>query len=223
MVICFYTFVSNKQPWRYEFLERSLPLFLASDFPPNTHIIISDDCSTDSRVKPMLCAIKTPKNCRVEFIFRKANQGCDSQMVKTMRYGFAQTSEQCIVTADSDVLYHPLWMRKLIEAHESVKHERVAMVTCFDTKSHPVIGSYNDLVNEKKHCGGFCAFINREIFFNPSMKTESWDWQYSAIAQRLGYHFFCTKRSWVEHMGKGKSGNGKSWDTAKNFVGLDNV
>lgn len=222
MVISMYSYVSNKQPWRFEFFEKSIASLLKTDFPKDTHIILSDDASTDPRVKQILCDIKSPKNCRFEFIFRKTNLTCDPNMCKTMRYAFTQTNGQYVVSADTDVLYHPLWLRKLIEAKESIGGNiKIAMVTCFDTKSHPIIGTHNKYVKEKKHCGGFCAFINREIFCSKGMQTEVWDWSYSSIAQRLGYKFFCTNKSWVQHQGKGKSAGGKSWDTAHNFVGLD--
>jgi glycosyltransferase involved in cell wall biosynthesis len=214
--------VSNKQPWRWEFFEKSMPTFLATDFPPDTSIVIADDCSTDPRVKEYLRGIKTPANCRIEFIFRKTNQTCDVNMRKTLTYGFSLTRDRYVITADSDALYNRLWIRKLIEARDSVnKPDHVAMITCFDTKSHKIIGDYNDLLVEKKDVGGFCALVNRDIFFNPSMKTECWDWQVCGIAKRLGYKFLCTKQSYVDHLGKGKSGEGKAWDTAKNFVGLD--
>lgn len=224
MVICYYTYVSNKQPWRFEFLERSLPTFLATDFPPNTHIIIADDCSSDERVKPMLCSIKTPKNCKVEFIFRKTNLTCDPQMTKTMRFGFSQTNDQYLVTCDADVIYNPAWIRKLIEAKESIGGNiKIAMVTCFDTKSHKKIGDFNDLLIEKKDLGGFCAFVNRDLICNKHLAIPAWDWSCCELAKASGYRFFCTRKSWVDHLGRGKSGHGKSWDVASNFVGMDYV
>ena len=225
MYIAMYTYVQDSPGWafRYNFLERSLETFLKTDFPENTHIVISDDNSKDKRVKKLLCGIQEPKNTTIEFIFRDQRAGCDRNMVSTMRHCFSKTNDRFIITCDSDVLYNPQWVRKLIESKESMpKDAKIGMLTCFDTKSHKVIRSINDFVNEKKTVGGFCAFVNRDILMDPKLNLETWDWSFCAISKDKGYKFYCTKLSYVEHMGKGKSGEGKSWDVARNFVGLEN-
>ena len=222
MYICLYTFVAagDAQDFRYRFMEKSIPSFLKSDFPPNTKIVISDDCSKDSRVRELLSKIEQPKNAEIEFIFRETRLGCDRNMVSTMRHALKQTKDQFIITADSDVLYNPQWINKLIEAKESVpKDIRLGMLTCFETKSHKVIGDFNELLYDKKTVGGFCAFVNRDLVMHERLNIEAWDHSVNSIGRDKGYKFLCTKVSYVQHMGKGKSGNGLSWDTGRNFVG----
>jgi len=227
MWISMTVFVGRDQPDRAKWFERSIESFLSTDFPHDTHVLISDDCSDHPIVDPILKQVEREKvpNLEVLVMHRYPKMTCDPNMIDTMRRCLAYSmNHKWVVTTDSDVLYNPRWLKKLVEAHSSMDpavRDKMALLTCFNAVSisdHKVIGKVNDLVIEKNHCGGFCSIVPRRCLEHPQLQVAGWDWSLTDIARREKWRYFCTSKSWVQHLGPGKSG---TYDKAEDFVGED--
>jgi GT2 family glycosyltransferase len=207
---------------RFEYLERSLQSLWKTDFPPDTHLVISDDNSTDIRVIELLASLAPPKNVDLDIIYNLVNVRCDANMVRTIKYCFSRSNDPYVITIDSDVLFNPQWLNKLLEGLDMVKDIKVAGLSVFNTVFyHPIMSEYNDFLYEKSNLGGFCAALNRDIFMRQDLRVDQWDWSYVELANKEGYRWFCTRPSYVQHFGAhGKSSSLDGYyDTADDFVG----
>lgn len=196
---------------------------LASSFLPDTKLVISEDCSSDSRIKPFLIEVaKTPiPNLSMELSFREVRVGCNPNMVSTIKYCFIKSEEQFIISIDSDTLYNPQWMVKMIEAKDSVKNDKIGMLTVYDSTWHGIDKSYNDFLKTKHDLGGFACLLNKNLFMLPDLKVEAWDWSFGDICKKNNHLLLCTLKSYVQHIGKsGEHSDGSdNSDHANNFVG----
>jgi len=218
-------FVGRDQQNRAEWFERSIESFLNTDFPYDTNVLISDDASDHPIVDPILRQLEREKvpNLNIMVCRRYPKLTCDPNMIDTMKRCLTYSmNHKWVVTTDSDVLYNPQWLKRLLEAHSSLDpsmRDKLAMMTCFNAKSisdHKVIGVINDKVVEKNHCGGFCAIVPRRVLEHKRLSVAGWDWSVADLAKAEGWRFFCTSKSWVQHLGPGKSG---TFDQAEDFVG----
>ena len=206
---------------RFEVLQLSIHSLLRSSFPEGTHLLISDDCSSDKKAVEFLKIMSSVKinNLTIETIFREKRLGCDSNMVETIKSCFIKSNDPFVVTIDSDAIYNPQWLNKLIEAKNTVT-DKIGMLTIYDSNWHGSRGSYNDILNKKDDVGGFACMLNRDIFMSPEIKVTSWDWSYVNLCKKLNYLILSTKVSYAQHIGKsGEHSDGSSnWDHAENFV-----
>lgn len=206
---------------RFDVCETSINSLMKSDFPEDTHLIIADDCSSDNRVKMLLYAIsnKFHKNLTIKIIFRTQRFGCDRNMISTIKAAFEKSSDEYVVTIDSDAIYNPKWLKKLIEAKDSVSG-KIGMLSAYDSIWHKPKAPYNDLLNVKADVGGFACMVNRDLIMSPELKTESWDWSYIELCRKHDYLILGTKVSYVQHIGKhGAHSDGSDvYDHSETFV-----
>lgn len=206
---------------RFDIFQESIISLLKCLFPEGTRLFIADDCSSDSRVKQLLYSISRTKrdNLIVDVMFRSKNTGCDPNMVDTIKTVFLKSGEQFVVTLDSDAIYNPQWLFKMIEARDSVK-DKIGMLSVYDSNFHVIDKPYNDLLNRKKDVGGFACMLNRDIFLSPDLRVFAWDWWYVDQCKKRDYAILCTKVSYAQHIGKhGTHLDGTDkWDQAPNFV-----
>ena len=206
---------------RFEFLKKSLETFFASDFPDNTVVHLLDDCSQSQEAVDYIMGLKAPEHVDLHIHRHEQNMGCDPTMVENIRRCFNERGDEFVLTADSDVIYHPGWIFKLLAALSELllMDKKIGMLSCFDTNNHPFKKTINNHIIEKHSLGGFCALLNRHLFLEKGLQTETWDWKFVDLCRDNGYGMYCTEPSWVQHMGCGKSAFGKSYDIAHNFVG----
>jgi glycosyltransferase involved in cell wall biosynthesis len=204
---------------RKEVLEKSLESLIKTDFPENSNLIISDDKSSPDVIDYISSMFKNPiKNLSIKLIFNNINVGCDRNMIRVIRDCFFESNDQFVITIDSDAIYNPKWIYKLLEAKESIKGP-IGMLGVFNTSSHGPGEFYNDYVVKKKSMGGFVVMLNKDLFFSKSLNTLSWDWSYVDICKNSSYGIFCTKNSYADHIGHiGVHSNGSNIDRASNFI-----
>ncbi len=208
---------------RPEYLKQTLDSLLKCNFPLDTHLVISDDHSTDPDTINMLNSIHSTNNLDIQILRRPHTLRCDRNMVETMKYCFSKTDDKYLITIDSDVIFNKEWMNKLLQGYCSIPiNIPIAGVTAFNvTETHPILNpNFNDLLFEKVNIGGFCAMINRDLLLD-NLRVDQWDWAYVDKAQSKGYRFFSLNKSYVQHIGQhGKSVGGNGYyDRALDFVG----
>ena len=158
-------------------------------------------------------------NLHVITRFRDQKLGCDKSMVENIRYCMKNTDDEYIITIDSDAIYNPGWIDKLI----SLKHElnQIGAITVFNTKIHPFIHHIDSDLGIKANIGGFASLINRKIF-EDEIRIEAWDYSMGDYCRKYGLNLYCTIKSYVEHIGDvgfHSDGRRRFGDKALNFVG----
>jgi len=206
---------------RLDILKTSLESLLKSDFPPDSHLIVSDDGSSKD-VKDYITESfeRTIPNLTVKIFLNKINVGCDLNMFRVIRECLFDTKDKYIVTIDSDAIYNPKWIRKLIEAKSQITDGiEIGMLGVFNTPNHPTIKDYNDSIVIKKSMGGFTVMLNRDIFLYRTLSAISWDWSYVGLCNKFKCGIFCTKKSYADHIGTvGFHTTSTSFDRAKDFI-----
>ena len=208
---------------RFDILQRSIKSLFMSLFLPDTKLVIADDCSSDVRVKTFLSDIvkSTISNLSIELILREKRLGCNQNMISTIKYCFEKSKEQFVISIDSDTVYNSQWMIKMIEAKDSVKNDKIGMLTIYDSTWHGTEKQYNNFLKTKHDLGGFSCLLNKDLFMLPQLKIEAWDWSYVNLCKSNNYLMLCTLNSYVQHIGKsGEHSDGSDgWDHAANFIG----
>jgi glycosyltransferase involved in cell wall biosynthesis len=217
-VLSLTTFVKYGDDRRLGYAQESIATFLQTEWPKDTLVLVADDASTDPRVDAVLSKLEDVSNPSMMVYRYDVNVGCDHNMIRNMHKAFSLASEDYIVTCDSDVIYTPIWLKRLVDAREELQSKRPGMVSVFNTLSHPGIETEGEYVR-KLSLGGFCATVERDLFYDPQMATETWDWKYVDVCRKHNRPFYSTEKSYVQHMGAGKSAHGLSWDTGIYFVG----
>lgn len=204
---------------RLNILTLSLESLVQCEFPPDSHLIVSDDCSSPDVQKFIKDTFSKPiKNLDVKLIFNKINVGCDRNMVRVIRECFLKSNDKFVISIDSDAIYNPRWIHKLLSAKEQIK-ENIGMLGVFNTTNHSVVGDYNEDILIKESLGGFAVLLNKDVFLHPSLNFQSWDWSYVMLCGRLKYRIFCTKKSYAEHIGViGTHSEHGGGDQATNFI-----
>ena len=205
---------------RMQFLQPSLDSLLVSEFPPGSHLIVSDDCSSPDIQEYIRSRFNEPvKNLNVKLIMNKVNIGCDVNVVRAIREAFFSGGEQFVIVTDSDAIYNPKWILKLLEAKSQISEE-IGMIGVFNTQEHKQIEEYNENLIVKSSLGGLAVMLNRDVFMNQALMFRAWDWSYSYLCGRMKKRIFCTRNSYVEHIGDlgTHSTDGYSSSKAINFV-----
>lgn len=198
----------NKTNWLYSYKIRP-------------ELIISDDNSTLPEVINVINSAKYDLTAiDLAKIFNKENVGPNRHFINLMtHWGFGDYN----ILLNADMIFNPEWFQKFMEAKDSIQ-EKIGMLTVFNCqKTHPFIGEYNDLVGLKDTMGACCTMFHKDIINHPRMQNfdNHIDWIASEVCNELCLKKFCTKLSWVEHIGHdgiNKHGDG-SIDKATDFQG----
>jgi hypothetical protein len=142
-------------------------------------------------------------------------------MCQAINKTFEVSKEPFVITIDSDVLYNRNWLDFMKKAYEEmVKNEKIASISAYDSKVHPVIGQYNEWLNIKSSIGGLCALL-RQSAFKLFSNQYSWDWEFVRACQAKEYLLLCSKVGLIQHIGKFgvHSTDGDMYDFSDTFVG----
>lgn len=208
---------------RSDVLEQSLNSLSNSVVNEKSNLYISDDNSTDQKVKDIVNGFieKTKDKFSVNFQSNQSNLGCDPNMCKIINYAFDTSNSPFVITIDSDVLYNKNWMSFMERAyHEMVKNPNIAAISAYDSRVHQSITSYNNWLNIKVSIGGLCAILRKDIF--KSLPTQvSWDWEFVKLCKERGKFLLCSNVSLIQHIGRfgAHSLDGNMYDYSDTFVG----
>ena len=213
---------------RIEKTMESIEMLLKTNFPSNTNLIITDDRSTDKGMIDYLSEVskRNIPNLKIELILHGNHLGCDKNITNAIYYCLSRTKDHFILVLDNDTIYGSGWLDKLLEIGDKLLRENkpIAAISVFNaSRTHGFIGKYNDEIGIKSSLGGFCVLINRILFETYDFRTPlwkmGWDWNMCHASEELKLSFYCTYKSWVDHM-RGWGTHGSDGDNGENFIGV---
>ena len=93
----------------FEYISRSIPSLLRSDWPKGAEILVFDNGSTDPRLRPFLHEV-AKQDGRVRVFTQEKNQGPNLGQVDAYAFVEAEYPDaQFFVNVDDDVIYNPHW------------------------------------------------------------------------------------------------------------------
>lgn len=187
---------------RPDYLKRSMESLKKSNLPENTIIIIKDDCSTDKKTIDIINNVKFLNKIQKIVIKNSSHEGVDKNSRTLFKYCFKKTESNYIIVLNDDIIYNANWYYKMMDAKESIKNEKIGMLTCFNTKAHRG-KKYNNIVNINSSVGGMCLIIHRNIALSKEVQKEGTGWDHNAVrlCKTIEYKMFSTIQSYVEHIG----------------------
>src|SRR4029078_6788247 len=100
---------------RFRYTRRSLPNLIASDLPASCNIVVVDDCSDDPRHLRLLDRVA--QDPRVEIWKNPCRMGPDlGQEYNVLRLLDRYPAAEYLVFCDDDIIYHPGWLQRTIQA-----------------------------------------------------------------------------------------------------------
>ena len=205
----------------------SMERLAETNFPEDSHLIIFDDHS-DTELIDYLEEYneRCIPNLRTELVLNEYRLGCAGNIIESLYYCLSKTEDQYIIKIDSDTIYHPEWLNKLIESHDRLLENNASFgaISVFNAeRTHGFIEGFNKEIGVKKTMGGFCVMFNRIIletfdFRKPLWQAETFDWNLGWASEKMGLNLYCTFKSYVEHM-RGEGTHGDDGDHGRNFVG----
>jgi glycosyltransferase involved in cell wall biosynthesis len=186
-------------------------------------LIVSDDNSSNQEVKKIITSTFNNYDIfkKLKVTFQNKNVGPNKHFMNLMTDNIE--GDEHIILLNADIIFNPDWFIKFIEAKKSIK-DTIGMLTIFNCqKTHPFIREYNELVGLKDTMGACATMFHRDVITHPRMQNfdNHIDWIASEVCNELGLKKFCTKVSWVDHIGHdgiNKHADG-SIDKATNFQG----
>lgn len=162
---------------------------------------IYDDCSTEYDEK----YLKEIYPMASEININKKNIGADYN-TKKMIEDFYNSSYDYLFIADSDLIFNTdllLHIDKRITELE--KQKKLVIFSVLNIPTHKAIESYDDNFEIKKDVGAAGTVISKEAvkkFIDmPYSGKLSFDNFYCNILRERGDKIFCTKKSYVQHIG----------------------
>lgn len=217
---------------RYEYLIESVSSLIETRFPEDTLLVINDDASCDRRVKELLKDLQriSIPNLSVLVRWRTENVGVTANATDGIKYCFDHTGDEFIVLTNSDAIYHPDWLLKLIEARDILTSKyKVGAITAFnmeykdkDPYGHQVIETLSNGLRRKKSLGGLGVMISRKPFCLMKTYENGWDCRFVDTCHEYGFELFATDVSYVQHIGHEglHSRSCGEIDSADDFVGI---
>lgn len=186
----------------------------------NCKIHVFDDCSTEYD-KKFLQKIYNTKNV----VVNKNNIKADNNTEQMYR-SFLKSNCDYLLNADSDLIYN----RDLIKIIEKIikkfkKINQPVIFSLFNTENHEIVEEYDSELCIKKDLGAAGMVFSKEavkIILDNIDKEEKKrigiDFSFSKIFNDMNYKLFCTKKSYVQHIGiEGQNSKMLEFDWGKSF------
>lgn len=154
---------------RPEYLKPCLESLGKSVFFEPTKLIITDDHSTDTKVKVILEEFKHRQitNLDVNVRYRSENLGCDLSVLESISNGFEQTDSDWLVVQDSDAIFNRLWLFALsatIKFFRTYGNFTHFAASVWHNRHAPIIQSEIGQYDIRFGLNGFNLLIHRHIF-----------------------------------------------------------
>lgn len=209
---------------RSSILERSLTSLAACNFPPDSHIVITDDKSSNPKVLESIHTFKDKVKDKVDIEIRIREKRLQSWVnnVDNMKYCFSKTKDDHIICLESDGLYNKNFLFKFVEFKASCeKNVQIGMLSLFHYDRLKTIGEHNSFLKEKEAVGAFCTMFHRRVIHGLAVK-RGFDWAAIELCKRIGLKILCSKQSYAQHIGIGQESMNSPEHmnvVAKDFVG----
>jgi GT2 family glycosyltransferase len=217
---------AGREPHDFRYICRSLPSLLASDLPANARVVLIDDCSPNRRVVPFLVELAGSHD-NVEVWRNPERMGPD----RGQEYNFPRLVERFpdapyYVLCDDDVIYHPGWLRRLIQVAQEARAAGInGIFTALNTPAKPSyreVGLATSAVLLKERQMALNWLVPRDVYdaVGPFRATGlAYDHDYGLRLKAAGFPVICLKPSYVQNIGY--KGAYQSDDTlvARDYVG----
>lgn len=197
-----------------EAMAKSLKMSDLSAF--ETHIRLYDDCSTEFDEKYLKKLFPFAATIRRNETNLKADLN-----TYNMYLDFFNSGDDYFFNADSDLIFNKNWLSFIQENFSKTD----GVLSVFNAKeNHPVIAEEGNLV-QKEHIGAAGTFFSRErvgeiIEFLDEENRKEIDWGFSKLFKSRNVRIFCSKESYVQHIGLigGQNHNLYCLDYGTNFT-----
>lgn len=165
------------------------------------NVKIYDDCSTEFNKN----YLKQKYPMASEIIVNEKNVGANFNTRK-MLADFANSKNDYLFIADSDLVFNKdilFYIEKGIDELESQK--KIVVFSLFNAHTHPIIEDFSEDFVIKKDVGSAGTIISKEavkIFIDKYYsEMSSFDGFYCNELREAGAQIFCSKNSYVQHIG----------------------
>lgn len=163
----------------------------------NVHIRVYDDCSTEFDKTFLKEIFPNATSITVNEKNLKADLNTFS-----MYKDFLSSSDEYFFNADSDLIFRKDWLRFLLANIDNTD----GIISIFNTKNHPVKKDNDDVLIEKETVGAAGTFFSRalveKIVTNLNAEQQNHvDWSFCKYFTECGVRIFCSKDSYVQHIG----------------------
>lgn len=209
---------------RHQILEKSLISLAACNFPPDSHMVIADDKSSDPKVLESINTFKDKVKDKVDVEIRVREKHLQSWInnIDNMKYCFSKTNADYIVCLESDGIYNKDFLFKFAELKNSCgKGTTIGMLSLFHYDRLKTVRDHNPHLKEKDAVGAFCTLFHRRVIHGLTVK-RGFDWAAIEFCKQNGLKILCSKKSYAQHIGIGSlSMNSPAHMNvvAKDFVG----
>ena len=199
---------------RPEYLEICLDtLFNTNLYEYDITFLIQDDGSSDPLVKEIINKKRNPKYKIIRYFNAKGHNSWGAAFNKAMKSLLDIDNFDIIGSCDSDALFHPEWLHKTLQiaiwAKNNEKKYSLSHFSSFnssDADFHRVLEKRNTPFGDylvKKRMGALNTLIFTNDFKKLGFYSESKDDE-TLMTQKflkLGVRYFCTDKSYIEHIG----------------------
>ena len=200
---------------RAEYLKICLDtLFQTNLYDYDVTFLLQDDGSSDARVREL---IKQPRDAGYKIVrsfTAKGHNSWGAAFNKAMKKLLSIDKFDIIGSCDSDALFHPQWLDKMLKiclwARKNHRGHVLGPFSSFnssDYKFHKILGTYKSPYGNyvvKERMGALNYFYFTEDFlklgFFPEDKND--ETLMTERFKQLGVCNFCTETSYVEHVGQ---------------------
>ena len=193
-------------------------------------LVINDDCSPDTKIESSLCV---PENIKIIYRRNSRNKGHNINSIDGISYCFKKYQSDFVINLDSDTLFNPDWLEKMVTAHDEYTYLAIATISGFNVnyKWHKEISDLDKKICLKNTVGGFGLLITKKFWSNYGNTIKEiiiknpkfcWDYQLCKLATKHNYLLLSLKESSLQHTGisTGIHTNVNLADFANNFVGI---
>jgi glycosyltransferase involved in cell wall biosynthesis len=180
------------------------------------HVRVYDDCSSDFDETYLHTMFPD-----AETILRsKRNLGCDENLFQAMK-NFLTTDDEIFVIADSDLIFHPEWLRFLKRCFPLTD----GVMSLYNSYLHPPIEQVklDDVPFVRKSAIGAAGTVmdrkTVSTILESLRRSSHIDWKFSTILESEGIRLLVSQQSYVQHIGiHGKNNIGLKADFGLNFL-----
>lgn len=189
---------------RKDIVQYNAKSLLQVDKIENCEIHVFDDCGNEYNMKFLKKIYKTN-----EVICNKENLGADAN-AKKMFMDFLESDCDYLFCADSDLIYTKNVLRVIENIIYKLKRANKPVIfSVFSEKHHTTFEEFDPELCKKKFLGCAGTVMGKDIIklfienvpLRYNEEIEGIDCYYCNILNSLNYDMFCTKKSYVQHIG----------------------
>lgn len=196
------------------YLKQTLDSLVQTILPEFTTILMIDDASTSEETRRLFDEFEMPK-IRVIKVRNLTNKGIADNLKWGWNY-FMNNGFDIFVNVDSDVIFKPDWLIKLLLLREKCPNEIISGFQIQNSAAVNIIHEENDC-RVTNFCGGINLMFdhgNYHLVMECLEKNEMWDFTLAEKMHELKRYYITTKPSVLQHIGLNSSiGHSAQWHT----------